>query len=287
MKIGVTFPQTEVGADAAAVRAYTEATRDLGYDYLLAYDHVLGADPAGRPGWRGYTHHDAFHEPFVLFAYMTALAPELEFVPGVIILPQRQTALVAKQAAEVDVLTGGRFRLGIGVGWNPVEYEGLNEDFANRGRRIEEQIALLRRLWTEPLITFNGSYHRVTDAGLNPLPLQQPIPIWIGGEAETVLERCGRLADGWFPLGRCTPENRAAIERVRGYAERAGRRRSMIGIDARIDMRAVPEAEWAEEIGRWQEAGATHLSISTMGQGFDIAGHIAAIERFRRVSETV
>lgn len=286
MKIGVTFPQTEVGADAGAVRAYTGATRDLGYDYLLAYDHVLGADPAGRPDWKGYTHHDSFHEPFVLFAFMTAIAPELEFVPGVVILPQRQTVLVAKQAAEVDILTGGRFRLGIGVGWNPVEFEGLNEEFANRGRRIEEQIDLLRRLWTEPLITFNGTYHRVTDAGLNPLPIQQPIPIWIGGTAEPVLERCGRLADGWFPLGRCTPENRAAIERVRDHAERAGRRRSVIGVDARIDMRSVPEAEWGQELAAWREAGATHLSINTMGQGYDTSGHIAAIERFRRVAET-
>jgi probable F420-dependent oxidoreductase len=287
MKLGVTFPQLDFGADASAIHAYTQAARDLGYEYLLAYDHVLGADVTNRPGWTGYTIADSFHEPFVLFAYMSAIAPELEFVTGVIILPQRQTVLVAKQAAEVDILTGGKFRLGIGVGWNHVEFEGLNEDFASRGRRVEEQIELMRKLWTSQVISFEGAHHRVTEAGLNPLPIQQPIPVWIGGTAEVVLERTARIADGWFPLGRCNPENLERIARLRDMTEAAGRDRHALGIDARIDMRAVPEAEWAEEIGHWRRAGATHLSISTMYQDYSPQQHIAAIERFKHVASNV
>ena len=284
MKLGVTFPQLDFGADPGAIRSYVQAARDLGYAYLLAYDHVLGADVTNRPGWTGYTKDDSFHEPFVLFAYMSAIAPELEFVTGVIILPQRQTVLVAKQAAEVDILTGGKFRLGIGVGWNHVEFEGLNEEFASRGRRVEEQIELMRKLWTAPVISFEGAHHRVTEAGLNPLPIQQPIPIWIGGTADVVLERTARVADGWFPLGRCNPENLERIARLRDLTEAAGRDRHALGIDARIDMRAVPETEWPEEIAHWRRAGATHLSISTMYQDYSTQEHIAAIERFKHVA---
>jgi probable F420-dependent oxidoreductase len=284
MKLGVTFPQLDFGADAEGIRAYTQAAQDLGFEYLLAYDHVLGADVTNRPGWSGYTKADSFHEPFVLFAFMSAAAPKLEYVTGVIILPQRQTVLVAKQAAEVDILTGGKFRLGIGVGWNHVEFEGLNEEFSNRGKRVEEQVELMRRLWTEPVVTFEGSYHRVTEAGLNPLPVQRPIPIWIGGTADVVLERTARIADGWFPLGRCSPENLERINRLRDLTEAAGRDRHAVGIDARIDMRGVPEAEWGEEIKRWREAGATHLSLNTMYQDYSTQEHIAAIERFMRVA---
>jgi probable F420-dependent oxidoreductase len=284
MKLGVTFPQLDFGADVEGIRAYTQAAQDLGFEYLLAYDHVLGADVTNRPGWSGYTKADSFHEPFVLFTFMSAAAPKLEYVTGVIILPQRQTVLVAKQAAEVDILTGGKFRLGIGVGWNHVEFEGLNEEFSNRGKRVEEQVDLMRKLWTEPVVTFEGSYHRVTEAGLNPLPIQRPIPIWIGGTADAVLERTARIADGWFPLGRCSPENLERINRLRDLTEAAGRDRHAVGIDARIDMRGVPEAEWGEEIKRWREAGATHLSLNTMYQDYSTQEHIAAIERFMRVA---
>jgi probable F420-dependent oxidoreductase len=286
MKLGVTFPQLDIGPDAGAIRSYVQAAQELEYDYLLAYDHVLSADVTNRPGWTGYTNQDSFHEPFVLFGFMAGAAPKLEYVPGVIILPQRQTALVAKQAAEVDILTEGKFRLGIGVGWNHVEYEGLNEDFTSRGKRVEEQIALLRKLWTEPVFTFNGEYHQVTEAGLNPLPVQRPIPIWIGGTADIVLERCGRLADGWFPLGRCSDENLSRIQKIRTCAETAGRPSTAIGFDARIDMRAVPEDEWASEIEAWKNAGATHLSISTMYQDYSTEEHIAAIGRFMEIAKT-
>src|SRR6185503_1086777 len=182
MRLGVVFPQLEIGADPAVIKDYAQTTEGLGYDYLLAFDHVLGANPNRLGGWQGpYTHESMFHEPFVLFGYLAGLTQRLELVTGVIILPQRQTVLVAKQAAEVDVLSGGRLRLGIGTGWNQVEYESLGASFADRGERIVEQVDLLRRLWTEPLVSFEGRWHRVSGAGLNPLPVQRPIPIWMGG----------------------------------------------------------------------------------------------------------
>src|SRR5215470_7812153 len=179
MQIGVTFPQTEIGADPVAIRDYAQAAEGAGYGHLAVFDHVLGADPTNRPGWQKYTSQHMFHEPFVLFGYLAALT-KLELVTDVIILPQRQTALVAKQAAEVDVLTGGRLRLGVGLGWNYVEYDALGEDFKTRGRRCDEQIAVLRALWRDPVVTFSGPYHTIDAAGLNPLPLQRPIPIWLG-----------------------------------------------------------------------------------------------------------
>ena len=178
MKLGVVFPQTEIGADPVAVRDYVQAAESLGYDHMIAYDHVLGANAASRPGWEGtYQHTDMFHEPFVLFGYLAGITRSIEFVTGIVILPQRQTVLVAKQAAEVDVLSGGRLRLGIGIGWNAIEYEALGEDFHNRGRRSEEQIELMRALWTQELVTYEGRWHKVTDAGLNPLPARRPIPV--------------------------------------------------------------------------------------------------------------
>ncbi|MDP9355304.1 MAG: LLM class F420-dependent oxidoreductase [Chloroflexota bacterium] len=267
MRIGVILPQLEIGADPAILRAYAQAAQDLGYRHLLAYDHVLGADPAARPGWTRYTAADQFHEPFVLFGYLAAAAPALELVTGVIILPQRQTALVAKQAAEVDVLTGGKLRLGVGVGWNAVEYEALGEDFSTRGRRIEEQVDVLRLLWTQPVITFHGRYHHVSEAGINPLPVQRPIPLWMGGGEERVLQRIGRMADGWFPRERPDAGMAERIERLRSYAEAAGRPRDAVAIEGRLSIKDVPEGEWGAEVRRWRDLGATHLGINTMGAG--------------------
>src|SRR5205085_5010163 len=177
-----------------------------GYNHILIYDHVLGADTANRPNWSGaYSSKDQFHEPLVLFGYFAALTQRVELVTDVLILPQRQTALVAKQAAEVDVLSGGRLRLGVGIGWNPVEYEALGQDFHNRGQRIEEQVALLRRLFHDPVVTFAGRWHQVQAAGINPLPVRRSIPIWIGGSADAVLQRVARIGDGWFPQMRPEP----------------------------------------------------------------------------------
>jgi len=222
MQIGVVFPQTEIGADPGAVRAYAQGAEQLGYAHLLAYDHVLGADPAAHPGWSGpYDIATTFHEPMVLFGYLAALT-RLELVTGIIILPQRQTALVAKQAAEVDLLTGGRLRLGVGLGWNRVEYEALGKDFSSRGRRAGEQVELMRRLWTEPSVTFRGTDEQVTGAGLAPLPVQRPIPVWFGAQSPAAYRRTGRLADGWFPQVRPGPDldaARAVVESARARVQ--------------------------------------------------------------------
>ena len=218
MRIGVVFPQTEIGSDPGVIREYAQAAEEMGYSHILAYDHVLGANIASRPGWRGpYTSETQFHEPFVLFGYLAGLTRRIELVTGVIILPQRQTALVAKQAAEIDVLSGGRLRLGVGIGWNAVEYQGLNEDFSNRGVRLEEQIEVLRAIWSGTAITYQGRWHTIDHAGINPLPAQRPIPIWIGATAETALRRAARLADGWFPQRPPDDMARATIERLHGY----------------------------------------------------------------------
>jgi probable F420-dependent oxidoreductase len=202
MQFGVIFPQTEIGADPVAIRDYAQAIEGLGYSHIAAFEHVLGADTTHRPGWRGpYTTRHMFHEPFVLFGYLAALT-RLELVPAVIILPQRQAVLVAKQAAEVDVLTGGKLRLGVGVGWNPVEYEALGMDFHRRGRIVEEQIEVMRLLWSREVVSFRGRYHTISEAGLNPLPVRRSIPVWLGGSVETLLRRAARIGDGWFPQGK-------------------------------------------------------------------------------------
>jgi len=193
VRLGAVFPQTEIGDDPAAIRDWAQAVEGLGYRHVLAYDHVLGAGVDTRPGWAGYTSEEAFHEIFVLFGFLAAVTSTVELVTGVLVLPQRQTALVAKQAAEIDVLSGGRLRLGVGVGWNRVEYEALGESFTDRGARIEEQVALLRRLWADPLITYSGRWHHVDNAGIRPRPVRGTIPIWFGGNAEAALRRTGQV----------------------------------------------------------------------------------------------
>ncbi|MEX2230138.1 MAG: LLM class F420-dependent oxidoreductase [Dehalococcoidia bacterium] len=269
MRVGVTFPQTEIGAAPEGVREYARAAEAAGYDHLLVYDHVLGANPDRPGGFRGpYNHETLFHEPMVLFGYLAGLTERLELVTGILILPQRQTALVAKQAAEVDVLSGGRLRLGVGVGWNAVEYEALGESFTNRGRRVEEQVALLRELWSKPVVSFEGRYHHIVKAGINPLPFRRHIPIWMGGMSEPVLERLGRLADGWFPQYREPGE---------------------IGVESRVSVGDEASVGPAVELAkRWEQAGATHLSVNTMNQGLTTpAQHVAAIERFRHAWDAV
>ena len=284
MRFGATFPQREIGNDPATIRRYAEVTRDGGLHYLLAYDHVLGADTTNRPNWAGsYRLEDAFHEIFVLFGFLAGAAPGLELVTGVVILPQRQAALVAKQAAEVDVLTGGRLRLGVGIGWNAVEYEALGESFTTRGRRVEEQIALMRQLWTEPSSSFRGKEHVVTEAGLNPMPVQRPIPIWIGGMSEPAIARTARIADGWMPLGKAADLGDKVAD-LRRRVEEAGRQPDGFGIDARISLSQTPEAEWPAEIEAWQALGATHLAIEDMGVGLSPEEHIAVVERFAAVA---
>src|SRR5689334_8144038 len=255
MRIGVVFPQTELGGDPSAVRAYGRRVEELGFTHLLAYDHVVGADPAVYKDWAGpYDITTTFHEPLVMFGYLAAVTTTLELVTGIIILPQRQTVLVAKQAAEVDLLSEGRLRLGVGLGWNAVEYEALGEDFGNRGKRMSEQIDVMRRLWTEQSVTFEGKHHRVTGAGLAPLPVQRPIPVWIGAASKPAFERAGRLADGWFPMMSPGPELDEARDIVAQSATAAGR--DPIAMEGRVNWRGDRDPP-TEEIAAWRAAGAT------------------------------
>ena len=282
MKIGVVFPQTEIGADAGGVKEFAQSSESLGYSHLLAYDHVLGASTQNRPDFSGpYTSESMFHEIFVLFGYLAGITSRLELVSGVVILPQRQTALVAKQAAEIDVLTGGQLRLGIGVGWNEVEFVGLNETFADRGRRSEEQIEVMRALWTDDVVNFSGVWHDIPEAGLNPLPVQRPIPVWIGGYVKKTMERIGRMGDGWFP--GCPPGERLTndLKIINDAAIAAGRDPSAIGMEGRIKLTDTTQSQWGPQVEAWREAGASHLSIVTMDGGLSPAGHIELLERFR------
>jgi len=282
VQVGVTFPQSEIGADPKAIRDYAQAAEELGYEHLLAYDHVLGADPSMREGWRGYTHETMFHEPLTLFGYLAAVTQRLELVSGVIVLPQRQTALVAKQAAEVDVLSGGRLRLGVGIGWNAVEYKALGEDFRTRGVRIEEQIEVMRLLWTQEVVSYEGEYHRIDEAGINPLPVQRPIPVWMGARADVGLRRTARVADGWFPLGPLDERMREAVKRLRSYVAQAGRDPEAVGIEARLDVGRVPQEEWTPQTEGWRSLGATHISVNTMNAGLrSPAEHVEAIRRYK------
>ena len=285
MRVGVVFPQTEIGTDVAVIKDYAQTAEQLGFRHVLAYDHVIGGNPASRPGWQPpYTHLDAFHEPLILFAYLAGQTKKLEFVTGVIILPQRQTVLVAKQSAALDVLSGGRLRFGIGIGWNPIEYEALGENFNNRGQRSEEQVEVLRQLWTHELVTFDGRWHKIVDAGINPLPVQRPIPVWFGGSDERALRRLGRVGDGWFPLLGPDEKCRGMIEAVRRYAREAGRDPSAIGIEGRISYgQGSPEA-WLEDLAAWKKLGATHVSFNTMKSGLKSTAHIAAIRRFHEAT---
>jgi probable F420-dependent oxidoreductase len=283
VRVGAVFPQLESGTDIGAIREYLQAVEQLGYVHLVAYDHVLGADSTTRPDWKGaYDHRSTFHEPFVFFGFAAAVT-KLELAPAVIILPQRQTVLVAKQAAEVDILTGGRFRLGVGLGWNPVEYEALGETFRNKNRRIEEQIAVLRLLWTEPVVDFTGRWHRIDRAGLNPMPLQRPIPVWMGGTAEDALKRIARIADGWFTQFQPNDNGRAAFERFRGYLRAAGRDPERFPIEGRVSVaRLAGPDEWVRTAVGFKEMACTHLEINTMGAGYaSLPDHVKALERFR------
>ena len=292
MKTGAVFPQTEIGSDPVAVRDYVQAVEELGYAHMMVYDHVLGADTSHHANWEGsYTSESMFHEPFVLFGYLAGITTKIELVTAVLILGQRQTALVAKQAAEVDLLTGGRLRLGVGVGWNHVEYEALNQEFGNRGQRYAEQIKLLREFWTQEVVEFEGQYHKVDHAGVNPQPVQRPIPIWMGAGAranpvptDRVLRRVARLADGWFPQMQPTNDARATVERLKKFADEAGRDAAEIGMEPRINLGDGDPEFWQEQARVWEDMGATHISVNTMRAGLDSPqDHINAIQQFKEV----
>jgi probable F420-dependent oxidoreductase len=282
MRFGVIFPQTEYPSDPAAVLEYGRTAEASGYDYLATYEHVLGANSNRPGGWKGpYDFQSSFLEPFVLFAFLSAVTDRIGLVTGVLVLPQRQTAVVAKQAATLDVLCRGRLRLGVGLGWNEVEYASLGQDFHTRGRRIEEQVRLLRRLWTEPLVTFDGRWDRVDDAGLNPLPVQRPIPIWFGGRDERMIRRAARLADGWILNYRSVEEARPGLDLLRASMEQEGRTGDAFGIEARLSYGGGDPAAWSAEIEGWQNLGVTHISLNTMRANLATAeDHLRAIRRF-------
>jgi probable F420-dependent oxidoreductase len=288
MRIGAVFPQNEIGDDPEVIRAWAQAVEELGYRHVLAYDHVLGAGVGGRPGWRGYTSDDAFHEVMVLFGFLAAVTSTLELVTGVLVLPQRQTALVAKQAAEVDVLSGGRLRLGIGVGWNQVEYQALGASFGDRGVRSQEQVQLLRALWAQPTVTYSGRWHRIQDAGIKPLPVRRRIPVWFGGAAEATLRRVGRLGDGWLPQRGPDQLARGMLERIRRSAREAGRAPTEIGVEPRLTLARVPEGDRVDFVTGWRALGATHLCVNTMGLGLATADqHVAVLRDVVRMLEPV
>lgn len=285
MKIGVIFPQTEFKPDPIAVRDYAQAVEDLGYTHMHAYDHILGANPERPGGWTGpYTFHHSFFEPFVLFSYLAGLTHSIEFATGILILPQRQTAVVAKQAATLDILCNGRLRLGVGIGWNGVEYTALGENFHNRGKRMEEQVALLRMLWTQPLVKFEGRWHNIPDAGLNPLPVQRPIPIWFGGTDDRALQRMARIGDGWMMNIRTIEPAQPKLDKLTHYLEGAGRERDSFGLEPRLNMNLIKQDEWLSFIHTWEGMGATHLTVNTMGCGYETtSAHIEALKQFAEI----
>ena len=287
LRLGVALPQTEFDGDPAAMRDFAQAAEELGYDHLVTYDHVLGANPGADD--TDTTRH-LYHDPFVLLGFVAACTQRIELSVQVLILPQRQTVLVAKQAASLDVLCNGRLRLGIGVGWNEVEFIGLNENFHDRGRRSEEQVELMRALWAEPYISFEGKWHKVPDAGINPLPPRKNIPIWFGGHADVTLRRIAKMGDGWMPLAYPPDDTaRGEVEKLRRYTEEAGRELDAVGIDAWVSMGSEDPSQWRDEVKGWRECGATHLTLSTAFaayhhkriEGTTLAAHLDAIERYR------
>ena len=293
MRVGAVFPQVEIGTDPDVIARYARTVEELGYDHLVIFDHVLGAD-ANRPGgWTGaYDHRSMFHEPLVLFGYLAAITTRLGLATAVLVLPQRQTALVAKQAAEVDILSRGRLILGVGIGWNQVEYEALGMSFTNRGRRIEEQIALLRALWTQEVVEFEGRWHRIARAGINPVPVQRPIPIWMGGgwdrqkrtTVETALRRIARLADGWFTHLPPNEDGRTGMEDFRRLVREEGRDPAKVPVEGRLPAAGSGPDEWKRGIDAFRQMGMTGVELNTMGAGYRaVDEHLDALRRFREL----
>jgi probable F420-dependent oxidoreductase len=297
VKVGAIFPQTEIGTDLGEIRAFTQAVESLGYDHIFIADHVLGADPQvhQHPSLGRYSYKSVVHEPLTLMAYLSAITTRITLGTGILILPQRQTALVAKQAAAVDVLSGGRVRIGIGVGWNEVEYEALNQDFHNRGRRCEEQIAVMRALWTQEVVDFQGRWHHISHAGLNPLPVQRPIPIWLGvGGRQTprppdaVLRRVARLADGWCPNIPTNDDGQAIVAQVHHYAKEAGRDPADLPLEGRVLVGGRTPEDCEKQVRAWQSLGATQFIAEARLGGLTFPDqHIAAMRRFKEVIDQV
>jgi probable F420-dependent oxidoreductase len=283
MQLGTLLPLGDIGGSPEVLKEYAQAAEDAGFDFIEAPDHVLGARVGERTG------AGLFHDPFALFSYFAGVT-KLGFSTGVLILPQRQTALVAKQAASLDVLCGGRFRLGIGVGWNEVEFTGLNENFHNRGRRSEEQVQVMQMLWAQDHVTFKGKWHTIDDAGINPRPASGKVPVWFGGHHERTLPRIAKWGDGWMP--NAYPPGQDALDilaTLRKLTEGAGRDPAAVGIEAWTSMGGSSESDWAKEAAFWKKAGATHLCLTTTFErrhhhrlaGHTLSDHVAALKRYR------
>jgi len=291
VQLGASLPIVDIGTGPAAVRDYAQAAEELGFAYLVAPDHVLGANPAADHGGnRVGTTANAYHDPFVLFGFLAGCTKAIGFATGVLILAQRQTVLVAKQAASLDELCGGRFRLGIGVGWNEVEFKALNEDFHTRGRRSADQVRVMQALWAEPHVTFESEFHHIDDAGINPRPRSGRVPIWFGGHAEATFRRCARYGDGFMPL-RYAPgdEALAAFDKLRTLTRAAGRDPAQMGLEVWVSPGAGNEADWRREIGFWKAAGVSHVTAHTTYasnhhkriEGRSAADHLTAIDHYR------
>lgn len=281
MRFGAVLPHHEIGTDPGALRDYLQGLEDLGITHLLVYDHVLGADPDRPGGFKGaYDKDVAFHEPFTFLAFAAAVTQSMELTTAVLILPQRQTALVAKQATEVAALSGGRLRLGIGIGWNTVEYDSLGVDFARRGARQAEQVELLRRLWTEDSLDYQGEFHTIPKASILPRP-DEPIPIWFGGSAPALLERCARLGDGWIPLGSPNEQTAERLATIRQHREAAGLSMDGFAVQAQAQYRGGDPDRWRGHAERWRELGATHLAVATHNAGdTDVDGHLTRVREY-------
>ena len=289
IRIGAVFPHFSIGTNVDEIKAFATTVEGIGFDHLFVYDHVVGGSREGRPELEGrYTSAHNFHEIFVLFGYLAAVTTNLELVSGVIILPQRQTVLLAKQAAEVDILSKSRLRLGVGIGWNQIEYQALNENFRNRGKRFEEQISVLRQLFADEVVTINGQWHTVDRAGIQPLPLKKSIPIWIGGSSEVAIRRAARIADGFFPNHRDLEEDAKNLAILWDEFDRAGRDRSTFGIEPRIILNDNNPDEWKRRFAFWQENGATHINLATIVQPSpDSPDHLTLLESAFRTLESM
>jgi probable F420-dependent oxidoreductase len=299
MELGALIPLTDIGPDPAVVRDYAQAMEEMGYDFLEAPDHVLGVNAASRPDWdlSRNTSADLFHDPFVLFGFLAGCTSNLGFSTGVLILPQRQTVLVAKQAASLAVLCGEKFRLGIGVGWNEVEFTGLNENFRDRGRRSEEQIAVMQKLWAEPHVVFNGRWHNIEDAGINPRPASGRVPVWFGGHHEHTLARVAKWGDGWMP--NAYPPDQSAIEvfeKLRTMTRAEGRDPAAVQIEVWTSCGSGVEADWRREAAFWKQAGVSHICLTTTFNrrhhhriaGHSMKDHLDALRRYREaVADTL
>ena len=276
MRIGVGFPYEAIGTDPALYRAYAQRAEELGFGHMTFIDHVLGAEHARRdPPFEGpYTEESVFHEPLTLISWLAAATDRLELCTNVLILAQRQTALVTKQATEIQILSGGRLRLGLGTGWNYIEYESLGVPYAGRGARLEEQVEVLRTLWTEPVVDYRGRFHRIDRAGQRPLP-GSTIPIWFGGFSDAQQERCARLGDG-FVFMRMSRLSLGAVGKIRDRAGELGRDPDALGFEAPA---AGTGAELAGAIERWGAAGGTHVTVEVPGEGGDLLGGLARVAR--------